>query len=215
MKKILLYLFISLNLNAFGNALTIKINLGSAPWTGLSTNAAFFFDVPISVTLTIVGVTALIINYFAYKQASLKRSFFNLLFLLSFSYLVDFWYYLIPDITIDAYLIRLLLNVFGIVFIAAGVSIYLRLNVVLHPVDELLQVFRLQVFRGNVVKAQVTSLSIPLIGSLIFWWLSGNLYAVNVATLVSFFFMGWFIVFFDKYLFPSIKLNAKITTTPN
>lgn len=211
MKKILIYLFISLNLNAFGNALTIKINLGSAPWTGLATNAAFFFKVPIGVTLTVVGVTALIINYFAYKDSSVKRSMFNLLFLLSFSYLVDLWYYILPDITIESYTIRLALNILGIIFIAAGVSIYLRLNVVLHPVDELLQIFRLQVYRGNVVKAQITSLSIPLLGSLVFWIVSGNLYAVNVATLFSFLFMGYFIVFFDKYFFPNLKLNAQIS----
>lgn len=167
-----------------------------------------FFKVPIGVTLTVVGVTALIINYFAYKDSSVKRSMFNLLFLLSFSYLVDLWYYILPDITIESYTIRLALNILGIIFIAAGVSIYLRLNVVLHPVDELLQIFRLQVYRGNVVKAQITSLSIPLLGSLVFWIVSGNLYAVNVATLFSFFIYGLFHCLFRQIFFPEFKIKC-------
>ncbi|CAM3299039.1 YczE/YyaS/YitT family protein [Sporolactobacillus spathodeae] len=128
------WLIISVFLNAFGNALTVKAALGSAPWTAASLNLSNVFGITVGNALIIMGAVVLIADDLLRKHWNGIKDFFNFLYVLSFGYVVDLWLMLMQQIVISNLFGRVVICVFGILCIGAALSIYFRVNLVLHPV---------------------------------------------------------------------------------
>ncbi|WP_141430518.1 YitT family protein [Bacillus sp. 03113] len=210
MKQRIAWLCLSILLNAFGNALTVKAALGSAPWTAAGLNIAHFFHITVGWALILLGTVVLLVDDLLRKRWNKKRDIFNFIYLLSFGYLIDVWLFIMQHMQINVFVIRLIVCVIGVLFIGAAVSIYLRVNLVLHPFDDLLKIFREQYFKGNVVLAQRIALGIPLSISLLIWLLTKSIVGVNIGTIITFLCMGYFIMFFDKWI--RIKIREIHTT---
>lgn len=198
MKRSIGWLCLSIVVNGFGNALTVKAALGSAPWTAAGLNIANLFNITVGNALILLGTIVLLVDDLLRRRWNKRKDIYNFIFLLSFGYFVDLWLFVLHGIPIDGYFIRLISCVAGLVCIGAGVSIYLRVNLVLHPFDDLLKILREKYFKGNVVMAQRLSLSIPLCIGLIIGLYDRDLVGINVGTLISFLGLGYFILFFDK-----------------
>jgi uncharacterized membrane protein YczE len=198
--KKMVWLAVSVLLNALGNALTVKAALGSAPWTAASLNLADTIGMTVGETMIIFGFVVLIADDLLRSHWKIRNDFFNFLYVLTFGYLVDAWLFVMQNLTIDGLILRLIVCVFGVMCIGCALSIYFRVNLVLHPFDDLMKIMRDKYFHGNVVPAQRLSLGIPLTIALTVGLLRHYLVGVNVGTLVSFLCMGYFIELFDKII---------------
>ncbi|WP_241654831.1 YczE/YyaS/YitT family protein [Sporolactobacillus shoreae] len=211
MLKGLVWLLVSVLLNAFGNALTVKTALGSAPWTAASLNLSSVFGITVGQALIIVGFIVLIADDFlrGRRSRSLLRDSFNFLYVLSFGYMIDVWLLLMRHMTVNGFILRIAVCVFGIMCIGCALSIYFRVNLVLHPFDDLMKILREKFFHGNVVLAQRVSLGIPLAVGLSIGLVRHQLIGISIGTAVSFLCMGYFILLFDKVL--KLHLDRKWT----
>lgn len=90
-------------------------------------------------------------------------------------------------------------------FISIGISIYQRINVVLHPADDLMQIIRFDYVHGNPAIAQVLSFTPPLIAIIVIYFFTGNIYAVNIGTIFALLFQGAMVGVADKVVFPALK----------
>ncbi|MCO7175002.1 YitT family protein [Sporolactobacillus kofuensis] len=215
MSKGLFWLVLSVFLNAFGNALTVKAALGSAPWTAAGINISHAAGITVGNALIIMGIFTLIADDFLRHRWNGIKDVFNFLYMLSFGYLIDFWLFIMQAIHVNGGLFRLVACVSGVLCIACALSIYFKVNLVLHPFDDLLKILREKYLHGNVVRAQRISLGIPLTLGLSIGLFRHNLIGINLGTAISFLCMGYFILFFDRVIHLHLNREAMIWHWPH
>lgn len=192
------WLVLSVFLNAFGNALTVKAALGSAPWTAASLNLSHVLGITVGEALIIMGAVVLVADDLLRQHWNGFKDFFNFLYVLSFGYVVDMWLVVMRPLNFTNPAMRVALCVIGILCIGAALSIYFRVNLVLHPFDDLLKIIREKYLHGNVVRAQRIALGIPLVIGLTIGLMRHQLVGISLGTAISFLCTGYFILLFDK-----------------
>lgn len=206
------YFTFSIILNSFANALTISTNLGSALWTASAANLSELLKVNLGSVLFVYGILVVVFNTILLRKIDWMRMIGNLVFITPFSFLVQImtqWLSTLHIVQMPL-LIRLVLDLVGILLVAIAVSIYQRVNLVLHPNDDLAYILRFKYLHGNPSRAQIVSFIPPLIVLIISGILMKHLVAVNIGTVVALFFQGSLIGWSDKYVFP--KLRHKLLT---
>ncbi len=201
------FLGLSLLINSIGHALTVVMNLGSAVWTASAVNLYHLWPLSLRVTLFTCGVIVVIINAILIHRIIWHRVLGNLLFTLPFSFLIQWFTSLIQQsgITGLPLELRVVIDVFGILCVALATSIYQRANLILHPNDDFMQIIRFRYVHGSATVAQMIHYIPPVIVMAITFVISGQLWAVNVGTIICLFFQGTFIGFFDKHVFLNLK----------
>ena len=206
LNKKLYYLLISIALNTFGNALTVSMNMGSSMWTAGSVNVARYLSVDLGWILIGNATLGILWNIWLDKKIDWKFIAGNIAFVLPFSTLVQLWVGLFATLGLPQlpWLVRLVLDVFGIFLIAIAVSIYQRVNWIIHPLDEVTNTLRFRYCGGNPVKAQLLNFSVPIAVMCVVFALSGRLDAVNIGTIAVLLFQGAWIGWADRYIFPTL-----------
>lgn len=201
------YLGLSLLINATGHSLTIATNLGSAVWTASAVNLYHIWPLSLRTTLFICGVLVAIANMILTRQLSWHRFCGNLLFITPFSYLIQLFTQIIIHLGINQLplLVRIAIDIFGILCVALATSIYQRANIVLHPNDDFMQILRFRYLKGNATIAQIVHYIPPVLIMLVTFLTAKQLYAVNIGTLICLFFQGTFIGFFDQHMFKGLR----------
>ncbi|MBM7657683.1 YczE/YyaS/YitT family protein [Sporolactobacillus spathodeae] len=201
------YFLLSIVINALGNALTVSINLGSALWTASSVNMTYLTGIPVGTTLFGFGVLVMVINALILRRIEWQRLIGNLIFLIPFSYLVGLTsqVFLNENINTLPVVFRILLDCTGVVLIAMAISIYQRVNLMLHPCDDLMQIIRFKYFKGSAAIAQLVTFAPPVLIILFCWFQMGQLYAINVGTIFALAFQGPLVGIFDRIVFPALK----------
>lgn len=209
----LFYFCISLILNSLGNALTVSLNLGSALWTAAAVNLAHATPLSLAWILLLEGFFAIGLIVLFTQTIDWHRILGNLIFLVCFAYLVGVLSQILAKTAIGNLNLnwRVILDCFGIVLIAIAISIYQRVNIMLHPCDDLMQVIRFKFCQGNSTIAQLLSFLFPAVAILLTWLFTGQLYAINVGTVFSLLLQGYVVGWADKQIFPQLKhRNLKI-----
>lgn len=207
MRMTLIYFFISLFINALGNGLTIASNLGSALWTASAVNLAGVLPISLANMLIIIGTGGLIINGLLTHSWDIRRIIGNILFMLMFSYLVQAVTRLLLHLGMAEVNLmgRIFFDLAGLIFISVAISIYQRVNLILHPLDDTMQIVRFKFFHGNSVLAQLAIYSIPVVLILIVFLTTHHVEAVGIGTLFALLCQGPLIGYADKLIFPSLK----------
>jgi len=198
---------LSIFINALGNALTVSLNLGSAFWTASAANMSHALPISLGNMLVLNGLFIIILNAILLHKIEWRRIAGNLLFMIPFSYLIG-WFDQLMLMTPLNHLnlfVRILLDFVGVAFIGTGISIYQRINVMLHPADDLMQILRFDYFHGNATAAQITSFMPPLIAIAITFFFTHQIYAVNIGTIFALLFQGAIVAWADKHIIPSLK----------
>ncbi|MFD1484394.1 hypothetical protein ACFQ5J_04000 [Lacticaseibacillus baoqingensis] len=197
----------SLMLNGFGNGLTVALNLGSALWTASAVNLSHMFAARLSWVLLIEGVAVVVVNALILGQVDWRRILGNFLYMVPFSFLVSGWANLIRLTPIMTWplAVRVGLDLIGVVCIGSAVSVYQRVNIMLHPNDDFMQIIRFRFLHGNAAAAQPASFIPPITISLICWALTKQLFAVNIGTLFSLVAQGAVVGMADRFVFPKLK----------
>lgn len=201
------FLIFSIFINSAGNALAISSNLGSAVWMASGVNLSKWVHIPLGTTLLIYGIVITIMNQVLIGHFSRWRFFSNLLFVLPFSYFVEWFTYLwdwvgVPDASLP---IRIILDLIGLATVAAAVSIYQRANILMHPNDDLSYILRFKYLKGSAVWGQWLSYSPPVIIMVISYLATGHLSAVGFGTFWALATQGGFMQWSDAHVFKRLK----------
>lgn len=201
------YLGLSLLINATGHAFTIATNLGSAVWTASAVNLYHLWPLSLRLTLFLCGVLVALTNAMLIHHLDWIQLAGNLLFITPFSYLMQLFTQMIIHLGINdlTLIIRIFIDIGGILCVALATSIYQRANLILHPNDDFMQILRYRYFKGNATIAQMAHYIPPIIMMLVTYCLSGKIFAVNIGTLICLLFQGSFIGYFDVHTFKSLK----------
>ncbi|KRN29327.1 hypothetical protein IV38_GL000210 [Lactobacillus selangorensis] len=201
------YFIISLLLNTFGNGLTVALNLGSALWTASAVNLMHLIHLNLFTILMLYGILVVIANALLLEQLDWTRMVGNFIFMLPYSYLVGLFTHLLLQTPINSLplWLKVILDLFGISLVAIAISIYQRVNWVLHPNDDLMQIIRFKFCHGRAALAMWLSIVPPVVIMVFCWLLDHQLYAVNIGTLVALFFQGAIIGWSDRHVFPALK----------
>lgn len=205
-------------LNAFGNALTISANMGSAVWTASAVNYSHWFNVNVGVLLFIIGFLNTVTNQILIKYRDWPQFIGEIAYVCFFSYFVSLFVNLLNPLGIGTLpiVIRAVLSCLGIVFFCTAISLYQRANILMHPNDDTTNILRFFYLRKSAVAAQLLDFVPPIAAIIISFAVTKNLYAVNIGTIFSILFNGLIIQTADKYIWPGLKHNFKtLNQTPS
>lgn len=207
LREVITFLVISLLLNSMGNGLTVACNMGSAMWTASAANIAHDFHFSIATILIVYGVVSILVNVILLQHWDWHRIIGNLIFIFPYGYFVSFWANFFRSLGVASLSIptRILLDVIGIVCLGIAISIYQRVNVILHPNDDMTNIIRFKYVKGNPVAAQLLNFAFPLVVIIVLWIAFKELVAVNVGTIIALFFQGAVIGWTDKHIFKRLK----------
>ncbi|MCI1894138.1 MAG: hypothetical protein LKJ29_05325 [Lactobacillus sp.] len=206
-RQLIGYFVFSILLNGFGNGLTVAMNLGSALWTASAVNLAHALHLTLLTVLLAEGVAVVLFNALVLRRLEWRRIAGNCIFMIPFSFLVSWFAQLIGMTPLVALPLmwRVVLDLFGIVCTGVAVSIYQRLNVMLHPNDDLMQILRFHFLHGNAALAQPLSFVPPITLILICVLATRQAYALNIGTLFSLVAQGAIVGLADRVVFPQLK----------
>ncbi|MBS9336674.1 YczE/YyaS/YitT family protein [Fructobacillus papyrifericola] len=205
-KQFLFYFILSLTLDALGNGLSVSTNLGSAPWTAGAANLAHLTGLPIALYLGLTTVLVATANIFFARKLDWRRFFGNILFGILFSLMAGFFTSWFMTLGINHFPLwsKVVIDIIGLSTIGVGISIYQRVNVILHPIDDLTNILRFSYFHGSAPKAQMSNFFVAIFISLICWLLSGTVVALNIGTAFAFLCQGSIIAWSDRFVFPAL-----------
>lgn len=197
------FLILSIMLNTLGNGLTIASNMGSPLWTSSAANIAHNFNFDIGTVLIVYGILTVIINTLLLRTLEWHRIIGNLIFTIPYGLLVAFWSQLFRNLGFGVLSSweRIIITIIGICLLAFAISIYQRVNLILHPNDDMTNIIRFKYAHGNAAVAQYLNFAIPLVIIIILWPIYGTVVSFNIGTLISFLCQGPLIGWFDKHTF--------------
>ncbi|MGX7042651.1 hypothetical protein [Leuconostoc holzapfelii] len=203
LKQKISFFAISLIINSFGNGLSVATAMGSAPWTAGAANLAHLTGWQIGLFLALFATVIAFLNMLLAMNFNWPRLLGNVLFGLSFSLLVGVFSNFFIQIGVQTlpWWARLPLDFFAIWNIGVAISIYQRVNWILHPLDDLTNILRFDYFHGNASKAQMSNFIVAIGISAVAFLISHQIVALGLGTLVSFFFQGRNIAWADRHLF--------------
>ncbi|MFD1670692.1 hypothetical protein ACFQ5M_01135 [Agrilactobacillus yilanensis] len=231
----LVMLIIALIIAGLTQALTITTELGATIWSASSLNilGAIFQTADLSkingyngTTMLIMSLLLGLLNMKLSPESDWGRFFRNLLFVVPFSYFIQFfvpfWQFIFekihPFIPNDTawFGLMIFLDIVGLAGVALEISLYQRANLILHPIDDLTFILRFYYLKGNSTKSQLISFLIPATITLISVLLNhGQLISVGFGTVWAIFTQGPLIAFFDKHVCPSFKHQALVREALN
>ena len=205
--RLIFFFILGFILNAGGNALTVTLNLGSPVWTATCVNVARALHVSLGLIMVYWGAALVIATILITRKIQGWRMVKNVVFMVLFAALVNWlskWFEQTPLMTLPI-IVRVLLDFGGISLIAAGVSLYQRVNWMLHPCDDLMQIVRFRFFEGSANRAMLAVYLPAVLITVLCVWDTHHLWAVNIGTIFALVFQGWLIGVADRRLFRQLK----------
>jgi len=206
-KKRMGFLIFAIILDAAANALMIDSNVGSAVWMASGVNISHLINVPYGTSLFVYAVLVTVANQILIGKFDGHIFISNLLFSLPFSYLVGFFSNLYLPLHFDQLniVLRVTIDIIGLIGVSVGTSIYQRCNLIQHPNDELAYLLRFKYLHGSAGWGQLISYTPPVTIMLICYLSTGKLLSVGIGTLLAVFIQGIIIGISDKIVVPSLK----------
>lgn len=227
MSKAIAYFALSLVINSAGNVLTLvtsaKIHpsfLGAAYWSAAEANLGTAFHWNLFWAFLIMGFLTAVLNAILIRHWDWKRIAGNMIFMVPFSALIqvfeDFFNGKYPALftglpearSAGMVILYVALNFLGVAFIAVAISIYQRVNLVLHPADDLMQILRFRYFKGQAAKAMWASYIPPTIMAIVALVITRQFTNFGLGTVFAFLAQGGITGVADKVIFPKLKHQA-------
>ncbi|MDT6979373.1 fructose permease [Levilactobacillus zymae] len=225
--KAIAYFAFSLVINSAGNVLTLvtsaKIHpsfLGAAYWTAAEANLGTAFHWNLFWAFLIMGFLTAVLNAVLMHQWSWKRIAGNMVFMVPFSALIqlfeNFFMGDYPNLfnglpaarSTGMVIFYVALNFLGVALIATAISIYQRVNLVLHPADDLMQILRFRYFNGQAAKAMWASYIPPTLMAIVAILVTHQFTNFGLGTIFAFVAQGGITGIADKVVFPKLKHQA-------
>lgn len=218
------YFALSIVINSMGNVLTLVTSshihphfLGSAYWTAAENNLGNAVLGHNSMTLfwafMILGMLTSVLNAILMHKWDWHRIMGNFIFMLPFSIFIqwfsDIFNRIMPDVySLPGIILYTLINFLGVALIGIAISIYQRVNLVLHPADDLFQIIRFRYCHGNATVAMWLSYIPPTIMAIIAAFMQGGIYNFGLGTLFALLLQGAITGWSDQLVFPRLHHQA-------
>ncbi|WP_288846279.1 hypothetical protein [uncultured Fructobacillus sp.] len=208
----LMFFLLGLVLVAFGNALSIISTAGNGLWTAAALGMAQWSGVSISFILMMIGLIVIGINLLLSGRFSWVTVSGELLFVLLFSQLIHFFVTALSKnftVPVDLWL-RIFLAIVGITIVCLGTSFYQRANLWMYPTDSLTTLLTRRFFHHHFAWAQLVAFVPPVILITATTFHLHAVVGVQVGILFSLACNGSLIAFFNKRVFPFLRLNSPL-----
>jgi uncharacterized protein len=208
----LMFFLLGLVLVAFGNALSIISTAGNGLWTAAALGMAQWSGVSISFILMMIALIVIGINLLLSGRFSWVTVSGELLFVLLFSQLIHFFVTALSKnftVPVDLWL-RIFLAIVGITIVCLGTSFYQRANLWMYPTDSLTTLLTRRFFHHHFAWAQLVAFVPPVILITATTFHLHAVVGVQVGTLFSLACNGSLIAFFNKRVFPFLRLNSPL-----
>ncbi|WP_281659576.1 membrane protein [Halobacillus sp. Cin3] len=174
---------------AMGVTLTIKSNLGAGAWDAVNVGLTEQIGLTIGTWVMVIGGFLIVTNALIAKEKPDLPAVITILVLGNF---IDFWMLQVFDtLVLEAFFMKLITLILGIVIIAIGVSLYLQPKFSLNPVDGFMVALQKR-FGYSITKAKTMTESFALVLALV---LGGP---IGIGTIVILLGIGPCIQFFDS-----------------
>ncbi|WP_027956151.1 YczE/YyaS/YitT family protein [Halobacillus kuroshimensis] len=174
---------------AMGVTLTIKSNLGAGAWDAVNVGLTEQIGLTIGTWVMVIGGFLIVTNALIAKEKPDLPAVITILVLGKF---IDFWMLQVFDtLVLQAFFMKLITLILGIVIIAIGVSLYLQPKFSLNPVDGFMVALQKR-FGYSITKAKTMTESFALVLALV---LGGP---IGIGTIVILLGIGPCIQFFDS-----------------
>lgn len=197
-KRYILF-FISYLLNAFGNALMVKGSIGSIVWTVTAENFGALAGVSVGLATTIISIVFYTISKIIGKDFKIKDTIYCIVLTIFFGVLIDFFIKIIGAESSSYMIINYFYGLIGIIIVCLSSSLAIEVNVAFLAFDDFNKNLKYHVFKGNVVRAITTSVTIGFALAIFFGLLNGDIVNVSFVTLSSFL-LGVIVNIFDRLL---------------
>jgi len=223
MSQSLAFFALSIVINSAGNVLTLvtsaKIRpsfLGAAYWSAAEANLGTALHWNLFWAFLILGFLTAALNAVLIHHWDWKRIAGNMAFMVPFSALIqifaDFFngkYAVFSGLPVahstGMVALYVALNFLGVALIGTAISIYQRVNLVLHPADDLMQILRFRYFKGNAARAMWASYIPPTIMAIIAVVMTQTFVNFGVGTIFAFLAQGGITGIADHVVFPKLK----------
>ncbi|MDU1911510.1 YczE/YyaS/YitT family protein [Fusobacterium sp.] len=195
-KKYALWIF-SILVNAFGNFLLIKGDIGSGPWVAASIGMSKIFLLQIGICTIILNFLVFIPIIFISKKFEVFKLAGSFFVAYIFGKFLDFFLNIFSWVHPEHIISKILFFIIGNLILSCGISIYLRLNIAMNPFDQFLKTVN-DYLIPDMKKANYVYLGVPFIIALLFGIYNRSLQGIGIGTLIMLFFNGSFIKLFNK-----------------
>jgi len=169
--------FLGIAVMAFGIALTIRAELGIAPWDVLHIGLMLNFGLTVGSWSIIVGFFILALSSLLLKSWPKIGAFFNMLFVGIF---IDLYLFLPLIVTPQSFLGKLLMLIAGVLVLGIGMGLYIAAGLGAGPRDSLM----LALTQLTKLKVQYVRFGMESVVLLIGWLLGGPVFIGTIIVTV-------------------------------
>jgi uncharacterized membrane protein YczE len=194
------YLLFAILGNGFGSALMYQTHQGMSAWGASAANLSRFLSITPGLAFLIISAFFYTIAMVLRRKFVLKETILSILFLLSFSTVLDATIYLLPSFESYAFIVLLLINVIGLGLLLLSISVHIKINIAVHPMDVYLKVLQEDVFKSVTIGTYAAYASAFLV-AIGFGLLAGGITDIGIGTVLTILCGGLIMGLYDKHTF--------------
>lgn len=198
------YLVLAIIGNGVGSALMYQTHLGMSAWGASAANLSQFLSITPGLAFLIVSTVFYVLAISLRRSFIWKEAILSFLFLLSFSSVLDGVIYILPSFDSLSFIIRIIINIMGLLVLLLSISLHIKINIAVHPMDVYLKTLQENIFKNVTIGTYVAYASALLV-AVTFGLLSGGITDIGVGTILTILCGGLIMGFYDKYTFTSLK----------
>lgn len=204
MKKILV-LVIAVVLNALGQSLMAQTEFGMTAWGMASVNLNAYLNITLGTAFVILSVGSYIVATLLRRRFLYKEMIESFLFLFFFGAFTDVFIYLIPNMSLEPVFTRFLVNFTGLLILLFSISLHLKVNRAIHPMDVYLREIQTKV-KSIRYGTYIAYGSAFVIGTL-FGILNKELLGINIGTIYTLLLSGLIFDFYSNHLLKNVHFK--------
>jgi len=204
MKRILV-LIVAVLLNAFGQSLMAQTEFGMTAWGMAAVNFKAFTGVSLGLSFIILSTLSYIVAVLIRKRIDHRECVESFLFLFAFGFLTDVFVYFIPNLSELDIIVRFIYNFFGLLILLFSISLHLKVNRAIHPMDVYLREIQDKV--KSVRFGTYISYGSAFILGIIFGTFNGRIEGINIGTIYTLLLSGVIFGFYTNTLLKNVKFE--------
>lgn len=195
-----IYLIIAVVGNGLGSAMMYQSSLGMSAWGSAAANVSAVSNaLTPGMAFMIVSIFFFVIAIILHKKVILYEVFLSLVFLVSFSTIMDFFISILPIMDSWSYGVRLSVNVVGFLILFFAIALHLHINIAVHPMDVFLRVMQKDVFK-NVITGTYVAYLCAFAVAIMFGLIAGGITNIGVGTILTIVLGGTVMGLYDRYI---------------
>ena len=207
MRKILV-LIVAVLLNALGQSLMAQTEFGMTAWGMAAVNLEAYIHISLGMAFIILSILSYFVATLMRKRFDLREMIESFLFLFAFGFLTDLFVYLIPSLGDMHIIVRFLCNFLGLLVLLFSISLHLKVNRAIHPMDVYLK--EIQIKMNSVRYGTYMSYGSAFIIGAALGLLNGEILGINFGTIYTLLLSGIIFGFYSNVLLKNVRFDDEV-----